>query len=177
MFVREPVLAGPRLDVRPFTEADIGDAYIGWLNDREVTRFSNQRFRSHDRATCAAYVRSFEGSDNRFLLVTRRADAVPVGTLTVYAARHHGTADVGIMIGERSMWGGGYGQEAWDLVVNWLLTEPAIRKITAGTLAVNVGMVRLMERSAMVHEATRRAQEIVEGLPVDVVYHARFRDA
>lgn len=176
MFQREPVLAGPRLNIRPFTEADISDTYLRWLNDPEVTRLSNQRFRTHDYATSLAFVRSFDGTDNHFLLVTRREDRTPIGTLTVYASRHHGTADVGIMIGERSVWGGGYGQEAWDLVLGWLLSEPAIRKVTAGTLAVNIGMVRLMARSAMTHEATRRAQEIVDGKPVDVVYYARFRD-
>lgn len=176
MFEREPLLAGPRLDIRPFTEADISDAYIGWLNDPEVTRYSNQRFRTHDRATSLAYVQSFAGSDDRFLLVTRRADGAAIGTLTVYVSRPHGTADVGIMIGERAMWGGGYGQEAWDLVLDWLSREPAIRKVTAGTLAVNSGMLRLMERSGMTHEATRRAQELIDGTPVDMLYYARFRD-
>ncbi len=176
MFQREPILSGPRLDIRPFEESDVGAAYVGWLNDAEVTRFSNQRFRHHDHDTCLGYVRSFAGTDNRFLLVTRRADGAPIGTLTVYASRPHGTADVGIMIGERACWGGGYGQEAWNLVIDWLLSEPAIRKVTAGTLAVNIGMVRLMERSAMSHEATRHAQEVVDGAAVDVVYHARFSD-
>jgi ribosomal-protein-alanine N-acetyltransferase len=177
MFETEPILAGPRFDLRPFTEADIDDTYIGWLNDPEVMRYSNQRFRTHDRKSCLAYVQSFAGTDNYFLLATRRVDAKPFGTLTVYASRPHGTADVGIMIGERSMWGQGYGQEAWDLVVAWLLSEPRIRKVTAGAVVANGAMVRVMERSAMIREGTRRAQEIIDGKPSDIVYYARFRDA
>ncbi|MCC6247256.1 MAG: hypothetical protein IT499_05810, partial [Rubrivivax sp.] len=37
------LLRGRRVRLRPFTAADITDAYIGWLNDPEVVRYSNQR--------------------------------------------------------------------------------------------------------------------------------------
>ena len=47
--------------------------------------------------------------------------------------------------------------------------------MTAGTLACNLGMRRLMERSGMQLEAVRREQEIVEGRAEDLLYYARFR--
>jgi ribosomal-protein-alanine N-acetyltransferase len=175
MFEREPILQGQRLSVRPFIASDVGSAYLGWLNDPEVTRFSNQRFKRHDAISALTYLRTFDGSDNRFLLVCDTESARPIGTLTVYASRPHGTADIGIMIGDRMSWGKGLGQEAWNLVLGWLLEASAIRKVTAGTAALNIGMVRLMERSGMRHEATRRQQEIIEGRPVDLVYFARFK--
>lgn len=170
-------LRGSKVRVRSFTATDVTDTYVGWLNDALVTRFSNQRFRHHDRQSCESYLASFDGSPNLFLSIRRLADDSAIGTMTVYRQPHHGTADVGIMVGERTVWGLGYGQEAWDLVIGWLLQSGDIRKVTAGTLAVNIGMVRLMERSGMLHEATRRAQELVDGEPVDIVHHARFRDA
>jgi RimJ/RimL family protein N-acetyltransferase len=43
-----------RLRLRPFQAADINDTYLGWLNDPEVTRFSNQRFHQHTAESCAA---------------------------------------------------------------------------------------------------------------------------
>lgn len=165
-------LEGARVMLDSFTAADIGDAYIGWLNDPEVVRFSNQRFRTHDRASCEAYLASFDGSPNLFLAVRRREDDAHIGTMTVYRSVPHGTADVGIMIGERG--GGGYGQDAWDTLLDWLLARGDIRKVTAGTLACNTAMVRLMERSGMSLEGTRRAQEIVDGQPQDIVLYGRF---
>lgn len=77
------------------------------------------------------------------------------GTLTVYCSAPHGTADIGIMIGERNVWGKGIGAEAFCLVLSALKASGAIRKVTAGTLAVNQGMVRIMEKAGMRHEATR----------------------
>jgi RimJ/RimL family protein N-acetyltransferase len=168
-------LTGPRIEVRPFGPTDLTDEYIGWLNDPEVMRFSNQRFRTHDRVSCERYLASFAGTDNLFLSV-RLHDGRAIGTMTVYASRPHGTADVGIMIGDRACWGRGFGQEAWSLVVDWLARHPAIRKVTAGAAAPNAGMVRLMERSGMTLEAVRRAQEIIGGAPADLVYYARFHD-
>lgn len=168
-------LAGGKAGLRPFGPADITTAYLAWLNDPEVVRYSNQRFRRHDKTSAAAYLASFNGTDNLFLCIEDVATRQPVGTMTAYRSRHHGTADVGIMVGERQVQGQGYGLEAWQLLVGWLLDAGGARKVTCGTLACNLAMRRVAERSGMRLEATRSAQEIVAGAPQDILYFARFR--
>lgn len=165
---------GAKVSLLHFVQADITDRYLGWLNDLQVVRFSNQRFRKHDMASSQSYLASFDGTDNLFLSVRRADTGVAIGTLTVYVARHHGTADVGILIGDTTVWGQGSGQDAWDTILNWLLQHANVRKITAGTLACNHGMIKLMERSGMSLEAIRKDQEIMEGRRVDVLYYAKF---
>lgn len=172
-----PALAGRLVRLRGFHIADITDAYVGWLNDPVVTRYSNQRFVRHDRESCTRYLQSFEGTSNLFLSVRRIEDDRAVGTMTAYVSTHHGTADVGILIGDRSAWGKGFGQDAWDTLTNWLVARPDIRKVTAGTVALNRPMIRLAERSGMELEARRREQEVVEGKPVDILLFARFARA
>jgi hypothetical protein len=44
--------------LRPFEAADINATYLGWLNDPEVTRYSNQRFHQHTPESCAANLES-----------------------------------------------------------------------------------------------------------------------
>jgi len=171
------VLHGDKVLLRPFTAFDIDDSYIGWLNDPDVVRFSNQRFLRHDKGSCLRYLVSFEATANLFMSARRLSDDRPIGTLTAYVSSHHGTVDVGIMIGDKSAWGLGYGQDAWDTLTNWLLLREDIRKLTAGTLACNYGMIKLMERSGMTLEAVRKAQEIVAGRPVDILYYAKFHGA
>lgn len=170
----EPVLRGNKVLLRPFASSDINDAYINWLNDTEVVKFSNQRFLKHDRASCLHYFESFRGTGNMFMSVRRLSDDSPIGTLTAYLSRHHGTVDVGIMIGDKAVWGKGYGQDAWNTMTDWLLGREDIRKLTAGTLACNLGMIKLMERSGMSLEAVRKAQEVVEGRTEDILYYAKF---
>ena len=169
-------IRGSRVLLRPFCLEDVTDRYIGWLNNPKVVRFSNQRFLTHDRGSCQRYLESFTGTDNHFLSVRRLDTEQAIGTMTAYVSMHHGTVDVGIMIGDSSVWGGGYGQDAWNTLINWLLSQDAIRKLTAGTLSCNIAMIRIMERSGMQLEATRKSQEIIEDVPQDILYFAKFHD-
>lgn len=169
-------LTGEKVVLAPFTQADISDEYVGWLKDPVVTRFSNQRFRTHTRDSCASYLASFAGSPNLFVSIRRRDDDKPIGTMTAYVSPPHGTADVGILIGDRAVWGKGYGQDAWNTMLDWLLTGGGMRKVTAGTLAVNAPMLTLMQRSGMAFEGRRVRQEVVDGEEVDMLYFGRFAD-
>jgi ribosomal-protein-alanine N-acetyltransferase len=178
-----PLLQGRRVRLRPFTAADINDTYLAWLNDPAVVRYSNQRFVRHTRASCERYFASFAeaaGGANLFVsLRVAKPDAsergeIPVGTLTAYRSLPHGTADVGILLGERAVWGQGIGLEAWQLLTDWLLSTPGLRKLTAGTLACNHAMLAVAERSGMQREGLRRAQEVIDGVPTDIVQFARF---
>ncbi len=167
-------LQGERLTVRLLTESDLSDRYLSWLNDPETVQFSNQRFLIHNIDSARHYFKSFTDSPNLFFAIEDQQSRQLVGTMTVYIQAHHDTADVGILLGEKRLWGKGYGGEAWNLVVNWLLDTCQARKVTAGTIACNLGMVRLMERAGMLHEATRQQQELINNKPQDIVYFAKF---
>lgn len=162
--------------MRPFVAADIGTEYIGWLNDPEIVKYSNQRFVRHTRESCLRYFHSFAGTPNMFLSVRRSADDSAIGTMTAYVSAHHKTVDIGILIGHRAVWGGGVGQDAWNTLLNWFMTQSEIRKATAGTMRCNTGMVKLMERSGMTLEAVRPAQELLDGVPQDMLYFGKFSE-
>jgi RimJ/RimL family protein N-acetyltransferase len=168
-------LEGTLTVLKPFEISDIDQTYISWLNDKQAVKYSNQRFLKHDRDSCLNYFASFKNSTNLFLSVRRLEDQLQIGTMTAYISPHHGTADIGIMIGHKEVWGSGFGGDAWATLSNWLLKQDRIRKVTAGTLACNLGMLNIMERTGMHHEATRKDQEIVSGKCIDILYYAKFR--
>lgn len=167
-------LLGRAVWLRPFEAGDLTDVYVDWLNDPQAVRFSNQRFICHTRESCARYLASFKGSPNLFFSLRLQSDDRAIGTMTAYRSPHHGTADVGILVGDTSVWGQGHGQDAWNTLTDWLAAQPGQRKVTAGTLACNHGMRRVAERSGMQLEGVRRAQELVDGRPWDMLYYARF---
>ena len=148
-------LRGSRVALARFGVADLTDAYVRWLNDPQVVRFSNQRFRRHDAASCRAYLDSFGGTSHLFLAVRRLDGGPAVGTMTAYFAPQHGTVDVGIMIGDRAAAGLGLGRDAWCTLVDWLLGQPPVRKVTAGTLACNGPMLGLVRASRMAPDGVR----------------------
>lgn len=169
-------LEGEKTALVPFAAADISADYLGWLNDPEVVKYSNQRFVTHTEESCAKYVGSFAGTGNLFLRILSRSDGSFLGTMTAYYSAPHRTVDVGIMVGNRDAWGKGIGQDAWNTLLAWLLEQDCIRKLTAGTMRCNGAMVRLMERSGMRLEAVRPGQELLDGVPQDLLYYGKFRD-
>ena len=172
-----PVLRGARLTLRAMQASDITPTHVAWLNDAEVVRFSNQRFVQHTLDSSLRYWAGFEVGDNLYLSVRRRDNDQALGTLTAYRNRHHGTADLGILMGERSAWGQGLGQEAFCLLADWLAQQPGMRKLTCGTLAINHAMLQVAARAGFHREAVRVAQEWVEGQATDLIYFARFVDS
>jgi ribosomal-protein-alanine N-acetyltransferase len=165
---------GAKVRLRPFRSTDITATYLGWLNDPRVVRYSNQRFKKHTTETSLQYLSTFVGSANHLLGICERNSGCLIGTLTIYRNLHHGTADIGILLGDPNSWGRGFGMDAFRSVAVALEKSGQVRKLTAGTLALNLGMVRIMERAGFELEATRRAQELLEEQPVDVVYYSRF---
>jgi len=168
-------LRGKQTLLRPFNAEDITKEYLGWLADPEVVRFSNQRFRMHTQESAQAYLNSFAGSGNLFLGIRLLETQKLVGTITAYRSQSHQTADMGLLIGDRSCWGKGVGLDAWSTLMDYLLIVCRLRKLTGGTLRCNVGMVRIMERSGMHLEAVRFQQELVNQVPQDALYYAKFR--
>jgi RimJ/RimL family protein N-acetyltransferase len=171
------ILETPRLTVVPFSERYLTQRYVDWLADPEVVRFSEQRWRTHTLASCRGYWESFAGTPNEFWAIVAKDPALGhVGNLNAYVEERHGVADVGILLGERAVWGKGYGTEAWVAVMRHLFETRGMRKITAGTVSSNVGMLRIMERAGMVEDGRRARQYVYDGEVVDVVYAAAFRD-
>jgi len=99
----------------------------------------------------------------------------PIGTITLYLNQNHGTADIGILIGDLDYWNGGYGSDAWNSLIRWAFCNLSIRKITAGTLSSNIGMQKVMEKSGMTLEGRKIRQEIVEGIEEDILYYSKFK--
>jgi len=167
------LLLGQKVTLHAFTEADITPAYVGWLNDRELMRYSNQRFRSHSAGSCRDYLASFAGSGNLFMAIRHAGHLV--GTMTVYRAPLHGTADIGLLVGAGGQ-GQGWGRDAWGTMLAYLL-QSGTRKVTGGTLRCNTAMVRIMQGCGMEADGVRVGQELVDGQPQDILYFARFNTA
>jgi len=170
-----PILETHRLKLIPLTEEYITPRYVAWLNDPVIVRFSEQRHKKHTLESCRKYWQSFTGTPHYFWAVTTIDPNIGhIGNMNAHIDNMNSVADVGILIGERILWGRGYGTEAWIAVCNYLLRDIGIRKVTAGTLAVNKGMLRIMKRTGMVTDGRRIRHRVVDGSEVDIIHTALF---
>jgi len=169
-------IVGNTVQLRSFVESDISDAYISWLNDKEVVRYSNQRFLNHTVESSRNYLKGFLDTNNIYMAIEDKKTKELLGSITAYIQTNHGVADIGLMIGNKKFWGKGIGFEAWTLMMEFLFKQCNVRKVTGGTLEVNIGMVHIMQKSMMTHEATREDQELLDNKPVNVFYFCKFSD-
>ncbi len=90
-----------RLTIAPFGEEQLTERYVSWLNDAEVVAHSVQRLRRHTIATCDAYLKSFDGSDDQFLAIVCKSDELGhIGNMTIRVDARNGLGDLSILIGE-----------------------------------------------------------------------------
>ena len=165
---------GSRILLTKFQDIDVDQQYIDWLNDPEVVRYSNQRFHKHTFESCEQYRRTFDIPGKYFFSVSIIDTKQKIGTVTAYTNTDHGTADLGILIGEKSVWGRGYGIDAWETLARWVAVEHGVRKITGGALARNKAMIKIFQKSNFHLETVQRNQEIYYGMSEDILLYAKF---
>ncbi|MCX5815848.1 MAG: GNAT family N-acetyltransferase [Proteobacteria bacterium] len=171
-----PIIKTPRLRIIPFSKEYLTPRYTGWLNDPEVMRYSEQRHKSHTLESCRQYWQSFADTPHYFWAVTAIDPNIGhIGNINAYVDEKNSLADIGIMIGEKTAWRKGYGLEAWQAVCSYLLDDVGIRKVTAGTMAANKSMLRIMEKSGMVADGRRIRHYIFNAAEVDVIHAALFK--
>ncbi|HAD88378.1 MAG TPA: hypothetical protein DCG48_13540, partial [Rhodospirillaceae bacterium] len=170
-----PVLETPRLTLEPFPQELLTDRYVGWLNDPEIVRFSEQRHTSHTVESCRDFVASFAGTPNGLWAIREKAmDGRHVGNISTEVDPIAATGDIRILIGERAAWGTGIGAEAWSAVMAHLFDDLGLAQVTAGTLEGNTGMLRIMEKSGMTETRREVGPTPVDGRPMDAVYARRL---
>jgi len=166
-----------RLVLEPFKEHHLSDRYVEWLNDPMVTEYSELRHRHHTIESCKSYYHSFIGSIHFFWAILLRSPKnFHIGNITAHIDFPNLIADLGILIGEKNYWGNGFGLEAWQAVLSFLFKEKRIRKITAGTLATNSGMIQIMRRSGMKEDGLRVKHFLQDNKAVDVIHYCIFND-
>lgn len=172
---QSPSLTTPDLHLVPFADRHMTQAYVGWLQDPGLMRYSEQRHRSHDMQSCRSFVASFATSPH-FLWAIEDAgqDHTHIGNITATVDPNNGLADIGLLIGAKSCQGRGYGTQAWQAVMTYLHSLPQLHKITGGCLAPNAAMVRIMQNCGMIPDGIRKNHYLVDGCPADIVYFAQW---
>jgi len=172
-----PTIVGARLRLISFDpQHHLTTAYVGWLNDPNVVRYSEQRHRRHTIESCKSYFESMRAGGHHFWAIERTDGDAPrhIGNLSATMDRANAAADLAIMIGDRTAWGQGLGRAAWIAACGWLLGPGKVRKVGAGTMAENHAMLAVFKAAGMTIESIRKGHFVLDGRPVDAVYAALF---
>lgn len=166
-----PLLETTNLILEPYTASKVTYRHIGWLNDKEVVKYSEQRHHVHTIETQHDYLNRFPIGSYIWLIAGPEDH---IGTVTAYIDRFNRTANMGIMIGDRAAWGSGYGTEAWSAVMNYLYAD-GIEKIEAGMMLINGPMMTICKKTGMVLEGIKPKHFLVDNKRVDLVQYGVWK--
>jgi len=139
---------GPHVILRPLERTDLNERYLGWLNDPEVTRYTET----------GAFPSTAEDLENFYRSVTGSRNDVIFAVVDKESGRHIGNvklgpiqwvyrcATFGILIGEKDFWGKGAGEEATRLMVEYGFQRLNLHRIDLGVFAEHEAAVRCYEK-------------------------------
>ena len=162
----EKVALGPlRRDLLPL--------YQKWINDFEVTLTLDVGWHPMTwQAEDAWYQRSITGNERQaHFTIYERATFRPIGNTDLRDIDHrHGTAEFGILIGEKDCWGKGYGTEATTLMLDYGFTGLGLHNIMLRVYSMNERAIRAYTRAGFRVIGRRREARRVGGRAYDVLW-------
>ncbi len=173
------ILKGRKCRLRPLEDSDAGEAYLGWLNDPQVTRFLGTGS-DGSRATMESlrrYLERFQGSETDFIFaIIDTASGRHIGNVTINRInRKLGTGDTGILIGDKTFWGKGYAFDAWSALIPYAFDRLKLRKILAGAVAGHTASLTVLKRLGFREEGVLRREFLLDGAYLDYIRMGLFR--
>lgn len=173
-----PIVRGEKVWLRPPERDDIG-LFVRWFNDADTVRFLAQR----GPMSTAGEERWFEkllertGKDAFVFVICLLEDDRPIGTVGLHDIDHvNGNAEFGIAIGEKELWGRGYGTDALNAIVDFGFGELRLHRIALECYAYNPRGRRSYEKAGFTLEGTLRGAHFANGEHHDIWLMSLLRD-
>lgn len=175
----QPILEGDRIFLRPLEEGDYVHGYR-WELDKEVQHWMQGDYAPPD-LTFEQYKAHFApptskpGEAESFVIVARPETVI--GFIGYFKAnRRIGKVEVGIGIGEKAYWGKGYGREAMNLLLEYVIMALGYQRVGLNTWSGNERAIRAYRACGFQIEGRLRRSELVEGTYYDTVVMGLLRE-
>src|SRR5262249_33547480 len=148
-----------------------------WMNDAEVTR-TLLAYRPYNLRAEEEYIEKIMQSEHDLVLgIAVRADDRLIGALGLHQMdfRHRQTS-FGIVIGEKSDWGKGYGTEATFLIVKPSFETLNLNRVWLHVFEHNLSGLRAYEKVGFRREGVLRQSSFSQGRYWDTISMAILRE-
>lgn len=164
------MLIGKQVQLREYRSTDAEKAQ-NYLNDFEVTRLLTPGipfpYTLEDEKQWVSSQSAMKDLYN-FAIETLEDGRYIGGCGINHLDWKNSIATVGIFIGDKSLWGKGYGTDAMKLLISFIFEQMNINKIKLNVYAFNERAVKCYEKCGFVKEGTLRQEIYRDGRYYDV---------
>ncbi|MGA4721038.1 GNAT family N-acetyltransferase [Fictibacillus nanhaiensis] len=179
------MISGKKVELRPVSLEDHKRTYH-WRNDKETATFdAGSGYYRYSHVPLeqieASYEKDIRTIDKRevgeFSIYTRGEDARHIGSigyrsLDIIARR----CVVGIGIGEKELWGKGYGTDALRALLHYLFNTMNLKRVQLDTWSGNARAIRAYEKCGFVVEGRLRNDAYIDGKYYDTIVMGVLRE-
>ncbi len=173
----DAVVGDSGVSLLPLLPEHVDARYVSWLNDPQVTYFTEVTGVHAPDATRAYVQMSNQSAASAMWRIISDND-LHIGNIRLSNInQRHARADVALLIGDKDYWGRGVGTKVISMVSTYAFSDLKLEKLSAGLVAENVGSYQAFLKAGFDHEATLKDHAILDGVRHDVHLMCRFADS
>jgi len=157
MKMQNPFLVGERIYLRPLEPFQDYHLYATWRNDEEIRRYFSI-YPTSDTRGKERLEQFYKDGKHLVFGVALNEDYRLIGLVGLKDINYiNQTAEFYIIIGDRTIWGKGYGTEATKLMLRYGFMELNLNRIQTQDMEDNIGGWRADEKAGFKYEGTLRS--------------------
>ncbi len=157
---------------------DVNEDYYGWLNDPDVTKYTESRFYPQTIADIKEYVaQEAKSADSVFFAIISKEDNKHIGNIKLHRINWiHRHAELSILIGDKSFWGKGIGQRAIRLATEYAFAILNLYKVYAECYSVNKASIKAFQKAGYEEEGLLKnhyyfSNQYIDGIRLCALKH------
>ena len=158
---------GENIFLRKLTMEDATDDYLRWLNDPDILRYRSPKAYSSNIEDLRDFIKRAQISKDLFLAICLKNTGKHIGGISLTSIDFiHRTAELSVMIGEKSEWGKNYAKEAISVLTKHAFMNMNLNKLWAES--PNPAFNAIVKKLIWTHEGTKRKMFLLDGEYIDV---------
>jgi RimJ/RimL family protein N-acetyltransferase len=172
-------LSGKKIYLRSLQLEDFDGPYLSWFNDKEVCSGNSHHIFPFTMDDAKKYIEfSNKKMENHLILaIISKANSKHIGNIALQNINNIvRSAELSIIIGEKSEWGKGIGKEACKLICDHGFLSMNLNRISCGTYENNDTMKKIALFLGMKEEGCRRNAAYKDGRYIDIIEYGVLKE-
>ena len=159
--------------------SELKKQYLSWLNDMDVVRpiLSPELMLAKDMKFIEKSFERFTQKNAKGFFIKYIPENMFVGTIKLDKMNSvNNSTEIGIMIGEKTLWSRGIGQIAYKILLKYVFEVLKLNRVWGGTDEHNTSMQKIFLNTGFMQEGRFRESNFFEGKYSDNFYYSILKE-